>query len=52
MKGHRSEWDLDLRRAKRWSQEKLRAQEKNDEVIADEERKVVGSEEGRGVKLT
>lgn len=52
MKGHRSEWDLDLRRAERWSQEKLRAQEKNDEVIAHEERKVASSEEGRGVKLT
>ncbi len=34
------------------SGEKLRVQVREDEVIADEEGKVVSSEEGRRVKLT
>lgn len=49
VEGHRSEWNLDLRRAKRWRREKLRAQEENDRVITDLERKVQrkGEEESR-----
>lgn len=38
------EWDLDLMRVKQ--------QNREDEVIADEEGKVASSEEGRQVKLT
>lgn len=36
MKGHRSEWDLDLRRVKRWSKKKQTMLCKQNKVNASE----------------